>query len=74
MAKTKTPKKTRTITNYRALRESLKLNQSEFWSKVGVTQSGGSRYESGRKVPKPAAILAHRIYVLGENIDARTYQ
>lgn len=32
-------------------------NQTEFWSRFGVTQSGGSRYESGREVPAPVAIL-----------------
>ena len=37
--------------NYRDMRKSLGLNQQEFWSPVGVTQSGGSRYESGRGVP-----------------------
>ena len=72
-ARTKPPKVTQTISNYRALREALGLNQSEFWAKVGVTQSGGSRYESGRHVPKPTAVLAHCIYVAGKKIDARTY-
>ena len=33
------------------------LNQTEFWSRYGVTQSGGSRYESGRNIPKALAIL-----------------
>lgn len=33
------------------------LNQMEFWQRYGVTQSGGSRYESGRSIPKPLAIL-----------------
>lgn len=33
------------------------LNQSAFWSRFGVTQSGGSRYESGRNVPIPTAML-----------------
>jgi hypothetical protein len=33
------------------------LNQTEFWSRYGVTQSGGSRYEQGRNVPKALAIL-----------------
>ena len=70
----KTPKKTRTITDYRKVREALNLNQHDFWAPIGVTQSGGSRYESGRRVPKPAAVLAHRIYILGEPIDARSYQ
>ena len=38
-------------------RKQLGLNQSAFWSKFGVTQSGGSRYESGRGLPKPVAML-----------------
>lgn len=33
------------------------LNQLDFWKRYGVTQSGGSRYESGRNIPKPLAIL-----------------
>lgn len=32
-------------------------NQSQFWAKFGVTQSGGSRYESGRNLPMPVALL-----------------
>ena len=27
------------------------LNQKDFWARYGVTQSGGSRYESGRNIP-----------------------
>jgi transcriptional regulator with XRE-family HTH domain len=33
------------------------LNQQQYWSRYGITQSGGSRYESGRNIPKPAAML-----------------
>ncbi len=33
------------------------LNQKDFWTRYGVTQSGGSRYESGRNLPKPLAVL-----------------
>lgn len=33
------------------------VNQRDFWTRYGVTQSGGSRYESGRNIPKPLAIL-----------------
>lgn len=67
-------KKIQLITNYRSLRRGLKLNQIEFWSRLGVTQSGGSRYESGRNVPKAVAVLAHEIYVKGSSIDAREYK
>ena len=38
-------------------RRKRNLNQTEFWTRYGVTQSGGSRYESGRSIPKPLAIL-----------------
>lgn len=37
----------------REIRRKLGLNQQQFWSKIGVTQSGGSRYESGRNMPRP---------------------
>lgn len=40
-----------------AIRHKLRLNQAEFWGRFGVTQSGGSRYESGRGMPKPVQIL-----------------
>lgn len=33
------------------------MTQSEFWHPLGVTQSAGSRYESGRAIPKPVQIL-----------------
>jgi DNA-binding transcriptional regulator YiaG len=45
------------LSNVRALRDTLGMNQSAFWSKFGVTQSGGSRYESGRSIPTPLKIL-----------------
>ncbi|MBA4707743.1 helix-turn-helix domain-containing protein [Aquitalea aquatica] len=37
--------------DYRVMRRKLGLNQSQFWTAVRVTQSGGSRYESGRQAP-----------------------
>lgn len=43
-------------------RKKLGLNQSEFWSTISVTQSGGSRYESGRNIPKPVQLLLHLTY------------
>lgn len=50
-----------TIKNPREIRRQLGLNQSEFWSRVGVTQSGGSRYESGRNMPKPVRELVREL-------------
>ena len=38
-------------------RKKENLNQKDFWARNGVTQSGGSRYESGRNIPKPLAVL-----------------
>lgn len=45
------------LQNLRAYRESLGENQTQFWSRFLVTQSGGSRYESGRGLPAPIAML-----------------
>lgn len=41
----------------RALRKKTGKNQMQFWSPLGVTQSGGSRYESGRSIPAPVKKL-----------------
>jgi hypothetical protein len=38
-------------------RQVLGENQSAFWQRFGVTQSGGSRYESGRTIPRPVRML-----------------
>ncbi len=38
-------------------RQKSAMNQTEFWSRIGVTQSGGSRYESGRNIPVPVQRL-----------------
>lgn len=32
-------------------------SQDHFWSRFGVTQSRGSRFEKGAEIPKPVAIL-----------------
>jgi hypothetical protein len=44
------------------LRKKLSLNQSDFWSRVAIGQSGGSRYESGRRLPRPVQLLLHLAY------------
>lgn len=41
----------------RDLLRQLGLNQGEFWAYFQTTQSGGSRYESGREIPKPVQML-----------------
>jgi transcriptional regulator with XRE-family HTH domain len=53
--------------NPREVREKTGLNQQEFWTQIGVTQSGGSRYESGRSMPKPVRELLRLVHV--EKID-----
>ena len=45
-----------------AMRKKLNVNQSEFWSAVGVGQSAGSRYESGRNIPRPVRMLLRIAY------------
>ena len=42
-------------------------HDEQFWSKIGVTQSGGSRYESGRNMPKPVRELLRLVHV--EQVD-----
>jgi len=54
--------------NPRQLRHRLGLNQQQFWSAVGVTQSGGSRYESGRNMPRPVRELVRLVHVEGIDI------
>ncbi|WP_018149776.1 helix-turn-helix domain-containing protein [Leeia oryzae] len=55
------------ILNPRDIRKKLGLNQEEFWTQIGVTQSGGSRYESGRNIPKPVRELLRLVHV--EHLD-----
>lgn len=63
MSTAKTPEKI----DAREIRKKLGLNQQQFWSKIGVTQSGGSRYESGRNMPKTVRELLRLVHV--EQID-----
>ena len=51
----------------RGIRRRLGLNQQQFWPRLGVTQSGGSRYESGRNIPSAVRQLLRLIHV--EQID-----
>lgn len=41
----------------RNLRKSRGLTQTEFWTRIGITQSAGSRYETNRRVPAPVNLL-----------------
>lgn len=60
--------KTQAKINPRELRRKLGLTQSQFWKRVGVGQSGGSRYESGRVMPEPVAMLLGVVY-LGKQVE-----
>lgn len=53
----------------KALRRKLGLNQAAFWSPLGVTQSGGSRYESDRNIPAPTSMLIHLVYLSNKPAD-----
>ncbi len=46
----------------RAFRKKQGMNQMEFWAPIGITQSGGSRYESGRNIPNTVRLLLHMAY------------
>jgi len=54
------------IRTYRAKHQ---LNQNEFWSRVGVTQSAGSRYESGRTIPRAVQMLLQIAYGTQKQAD-----
>lgn len=54
--------KTFTGEEARAMRKKLGLNQKEFWGPLGITQSGGSRYERDRNIPgtvQRLLVIAH---------------
>jgi transcriptional regulator with XRE-family HTH domain len=53
----------------RELRKRLDMTQPEFWGAVGLTQSGGCRYEKGGSIPRPYRILIFLIHVAGLTID-----
>ena len=43
-------------------------SQEKFWGRFGVTQSSGSRFETGLGIPPPVAILV-KLYVKGRLSD-----
>ncbi len=59
-----------TSAEIKAFRQKHGMNQSQFWGRVGVTQSGGSRYESGRDMPKPVQMLLHLAYAPEKQVAA----
>jgi len=51
------------ISNPCGIRRKLGLVQRDFWSRVGVSQSVGSRYESGRNMPPVFRKLVRLVYI-----------
>jgi predicted transcriptional regulator len=58
------------VNSPRKIRRNLDLNQKDFWSKIGVTQSGGSRYENGRNMSKPVRELLRLVHVEGLDLQS----
>jgi DNA-binding transcriptional regulator YiaG len=52
----------KTGTEAKATRAKLKMTQTPFWNRVGITQSAGSRYETGRGIPEPVQKLLSIAY------------
>ena len=58
--------------NHEVLREyrrTRRESQRSFWSRFGVTQSRGSRFETGAEIPPPVAILL-KLYLDGVITDS----
>ena len=49
-------------------RISKRESQEKFWGRFGVTQSSGSRFETGLGIPAPVAILV-KLYLNGKLND-----
>lgn len=49
--------KSKTLNDLAAARRVLGRTQKEFWSRFGITQSGGARYENGRPLPRSVQML-----------------
>lgn len=60
--------------NVKAVRETTGLNQTDFWKRIGVTQSGGSRYETGRAMPKPVELLFKLTYAMSFSEALETFE
>jgi hypothetical protein len=56
------------VGDLRQLRISKRESQEKFWGRFGVTQSSGSRFETGLAIPAPVAILL-KLYVNGKLSD-----
>lgn len=52
----------------RSYRKANQMNQTEFWQRIGLTQSAGSRYENDRDIPEPVRMLL--ILAYGNSVQA----
>ena len=55
-------------TELKRFRISKRESQEKFWGRFGVTQSSGSRFETGLGIPAPVAILV-KLYLNGKLSD-----
>jgi hypothetical protein len=53
----------------REYRKTRRESQFRFWSRFGVTQSRGSRFEMGTEIPPPVTILL-KLYLEGVITDS----
>jgi hypothetical protein len=56
------------ISELKQFRLNKRESQAKFWGRFGVTQSSGSRFETGLGIPPPVAILV-KLYVGGKLSD-----
>jgi hypothetical protein len=56
------------ISDLKKYRISKRESQEKFWGRFGVTQSSGSRFETGLAIPAPVALLL-KLYVNGKLND-----
>jgi hypothetical protein len=52
----------------RQFRIGKRESQEKFWGRFGVTQSSGSRFETGLSIPAPVALLL-KLYLNGKLSD-----
>jgi hypothetical protein len=57
-----------TVGELKKYRISKRESQEKFWGRFGVTQSSGSRFETGLAIPAPVALLL-KLYVNGKVND-----
>jgi hypothetical protein len=56
------------VNDLKKYRISKRESQEKFWGRFGVTQSSGSRFETGLAIPAPVALLL-KLYVNGKLND-----